>query len=417
MNQVFHIFKKDARRHWRETAVSIAIMAAFAWNEVFGWGHEHDLASGLIGFFGLQFLSSLLQALVPISWAFVIVRVIQGESLVGDRQFWITRPYEWKKLLAAKLLFILAFVNLPLLIADVVLLAKAGFAPTSYIAGLLWMQLLMTLIFILPTAALATVTASVVQAGVTLLVIVLYMIGMAALSSEIPSSSFSGPADSLTGVLAMGTCFAVIHWQYSRRKTAGSRWLIGGLAVALLLILVATPYETIVAHEYPQLTVGQPPAQLAVLPAKPRAAGDVFDDTEKEVQIQLPLAVSGVADGSIVELSGIMVVVEGPGGVRWNSGWENSGSSSLFSDQQSTQISFKIKKRFFEQVKSSAVNAHISFLLTVFRDKDRREFVTPVGQFAMPEVGLCVAESRFYHRIHCLAPLRRPSSLLVTSDM
>jgi len=30
--------------------------------------------------------------------------VVHAESLVGDRQFWITRPYEWKKLLTAKAL-------------------------------------------------------------------------------------------------------------------------------------------------------------------------------------------------------------------------------------------------------------------------------------------------------------------------
>jgi hypothetical protein len=70
------------------------------------------------------------------------VRVVQGESLVGDRQFWVTRPYEWKKLLLSKFLFLLVFLNLPLLILDVVLLAIAKFSPLHYAVGLLWMQLL-----------------------------------------------------------------------------------------------------------------------------------------------------------------------------------------------------------------------------------------------------------------------------------
>ena len=38
-----------------------------------------------------------------------------------------SRPDDWKQLLAAKILFVAAFINLPLLIVDVTLLVKAGF--------------------------------------------------------------------------------------------------------------------------------------------------------------------------------------------------------------------------------------------------------------------------------------------------
>jgi hypothetical protein len=156
---------------------------------------------GIGGLFSARFLSGLVVVLVPVSWSFVVVRAIQGESLVGDRQFWVTRPYEWKKLLAAKVLFALTFVNLPLLFLDVFLLAKAGFAPRNYWSGLLWMELMIVLYFMLPVAALATVTATVVQMLLALLIIVLYGIGMGLLSDYIPSSSFSGSADSLTAAL------------------------------------------------------------------------------------------------------------------------------------------------------------------------------------------------------------------------
>jgi hypothetical protein len=49
-----------------------------------------------------------------------------GESLVDDPQFWITRPYEWKKLLTAKALSFVAFVNLPLLIGSGGLVVEGG---------------------------------------------------------------------------------------------------------------------------------------------------------------------------------------------------------------------------------------------------------------------------------------------------
>ena len=148
MKQILNIFKKDVRHYWHEGVVSIALMAAFAWYDVRSWanggvtGYAYEAGSF---FFDSRFLSGLVNVLLPISWAFVIVRVIQGESLVGACQFWVTRPYEWKKLLAAKILFIPVFINFPLLVADVILLAKAGFRPTHYIVGLLWMQAMIAL--------------------------------------------------------------------------------------------------------------------------------------------------------------------------------------------------------------------------------------------------------------------------------
>jgi hypothetical protein len=163
MRPVLHVFLKDLRHYWRESAVSAGLLVAFAWNEMRGWAHDDALAVGLIGFFSFGFLSGLVVALVPVAWSFLTVRAIQGESLVGNRQFWVTRPYEWKKLLTAKVLFVVTFVNLPLLITQMFLLARAGFSPAQHAVGLLWMQMMLLFFFMLPIAAVATVTATVVQ--------------------------------------------------------------------------------------------------------------------------------------------------------------------------------------------------------------------------------------------------------------
>jgi hypothetical protein len=417
MKQIFNIFRKDLRRFWREIAVSLALLVMYSWNDARGWAGEGNVGyAGIGALISYQFLSGLVVVLLPIAWAFLIVRVIQGEALVGDRQFWITRPYEWKKLLAAKVLFVAFTINVPLLIADVVLLAKAGFPPAHYVNGLLWMQVLIALILILPIATLATITASVVHMILAVLGIVLYMIGVAALASVIPSSSFSDPVDFLLPTLLIAACVAVILWQYARRKTAGSRWLIVGLALAVVLVLVATPYNTIVNHEFPRLGPGELlPVQLALLPANSSQAAAV-PEKEKEVVIQLPLSISGIAEDSIVVVSGVKFSLEAANGLRWNSGWVSQGNS-LFPDQKSTEISFTLKKNFFERVKSYSVNTRISLALTEYRDENRREFVTPRGEFLMSGVGLCSAEASFVREIHCRSPLRRPSSMLITSDL
>ncbi len=427
MKQILNILRKDLRRFWREIAASLALLATYSWNDVRGWSGDQNSGVGydVIGaLFAQRFLSGLVAALLPVAWAFLIVRVVQGEALVGDRQFWVTRPYEWKKLLVAKALFVVLTINLPLLLADFLLLAKAGFPPTHYIAGLLWMQLLLSLILILPMATLATVTASVVQTILAILGVALYGIGVGAVASVIPSSSFSGPVGSIEATLLIATCVVVIFWEYARRKTAAARWLIAALALVADLLLVATPYNAIVSREFPRLGPGEPPpVYLSPLPADPSSEAGVFG---KEIMIQTPLRPSRMAENSIVIVSGVKVSLEAPDGLRWNSGWVSPGTK-FFSDQTNlspgsfmrTGITFTLKRSFFEQVKSEPVKARISLALTEYRIENRREFVIPPGEFLMPDVGICSAETTYPTdmEIHCRAPLRRPTSTLIAADL
>ena len=143
MKQVIHIFAKDSRHFWPEIVVSLAITAAFTWIYPNHWT-QNNLRFGSYVRISPEWelLAGILTLLVPVSWWLLITRVIHAESLVGDRQFWLTRPYEWRKLLGAKLLFLLVYLYVPLVIVKLVLLAQAGFHPVSYIPGLLFNLLL-----------------------------------------------------------------------------------------------------------------------------------------------------------------------------------------------------------------------------------------------------------------------------------
>jgi hypothetical protein len=412
MNQIWNIFRKDARHYWRESLVSAALLCAYGWIEVRGWTEEDILSRGL---FTYGFLSGLVDVLVPVAWAFLVVRTIQGESLVGDRQFWITRPYEWKKLLVSKILFLLVFLNLPLLILDEVLLAIAGFHPSHHVVGLLWMQLLILLFLVLPTAALASITATIAQALLGVLAIALYMVGMAALASQIPNSDFSGPVDFLSGVFFFGTCVGVIIIQYARRRTGTARLLIIALGVVILIILVATPYRAIVAHEFPILSASKLPFQLSLL-RPDTSAGNGTSDVEKDVTIQLPFGVSGISSDSILRVDGIFVSVDAPGGVKWNSGWKSPGLF-LFPEQKNARIDFAMQRKVFDRLQSTPVDLRFSVAFTLFHDGDQQSLVLPRGEFAISDGALCSIDRGYAPNIRCRAPLRRPPFLLMTTDM
>jgi hypothetical protein len=59
MDQILHVFRKDARRHWPEILLSIAILSAYAWNEPGRWRetymfstlHERLVEMVVIGWF------------------------------------------------------------------------------------------------------------------------------------------------------------------------------------------------------------------------------------------------------------------------------------------------------------------------------------------------------------------------------
>ena len=422
MRQALHIFKKDVRHYWREGAAAIALMAAFTWNESIDLAGSTSVAYGTSwGWFGNRFLPGMLEALLPLSWALVIVRVIQGESLVGDRQFWTTRPYEWKSLLSAKVLFILVFVNLPWSIGAMVLLCKAGFPPTHYLVPLLWMQLMMTFFPLLMIAALATVTSNLWHFLLGVLVLALYLIGMVSLSQQIPSSSFSSSfVDSAQSVLLLCTCVAVILWQYVRRDTKVSRWVIASFCILLFLILVGTPYESVVAHQYPPIKNNeQGPVQLGLIRPHVGASADVSEnssDAQKEVSIVIPLSVSGIQRDSIVVMSGMMVHIETPDGEHWKSGWRSPGTY-LFPGQTTTQIEFSLKRDLFERVKSLPVRITLSLAYTAYHDRNQRPFIVPQGEFALPDVGLCSTGGGFLRQVRCRVAFRTPYSFLVTADL
>src|SRR5439155_1011099 len=72
-----------------------------------------------------------LTLLLLAAWGFLLALLVLEEPLVGDRQFWITRPYRWPALLAAKLVFAALFIHLPSLLADCAILAARSFSPVA----------------------------------------------------------------------------------------------------------------------------------------------------------------------------------------------------------------------------------------------------------------------------------------------
>jgi hypothetical protein len=417
MNQIFHIFRKDVRHHWIVILLCQAALAMYCWDEVQSWSERT---------FGLGGLSSFIRLLLPLTWCFFILRMVQDESLVGDRQFWVTRPYEWKKLLAEKILMVLVFLSLPLLIAGVILLAKAGFSPAPHFLGLLWMQCLLFQLPFLPLLALGAVTRNPVQGLVTLVAVLMLMVGIAVFPLFLRTGdaffavnvgwtgSFPGSSNNLDDLVLLIVCVAAIGLQYARRKTAQSRlWLVGGVLGTVVIGLVTAyakrnrdPYpvperQTIAFH------AGLDPVKL--LPPKAPAQKD------EAVPIGIPVSASGIPQSSLGWNRGMRVVLEGPRGLRWDGRWP--GSIQLLGPGESRwRAVFEMDYKTYERLKSVPLKAYVSLSVDVFAEHESKTVKASDAEFDVPGVGRCRPWGRDQHTLRCNSPLVQPAMVVVRFD-
>ena len=147
MNLILHIFRKDVRRLWIEILVSFAALVLYFAKQWQGFTPQ-DLH--------LYNIARPLALLVFLTWAFLVVRLTQAEPLVGQRQFWITRPYAWWQLLSAKMLFVTLCIAAPLGFAQITVLVLARLSVVPALGHIAYVVLVTICLAILPCVLTAT---------------------------------------------------------------------------------------------------------------------------------------------------------------------------------------------------------------------------------------------------------------------
>ena len=155
--QALHIFRKDMRHLRFEIAGILLLLIVLVLTGVQTWeglqargGPDSDSGGPL-------------DVLLPVAWSLLIARAIQTEALPGDRHFWLTRPYSRSGLLLSKALLIVAFINLPLLVAQAAIISLDGLPLWLNFGDLLWNQVLISVLLLLPVAAVAALTRNLAQ--------------------------------------------------------------------------------------------------------------------------------------------------------------------------------------------------------------------------------------------------------------
>jgi hypothetical protein len=420
MKQILHILAKDARHLWAEISLSVAITAAFALACPSRW-----LAPGGMRYFGsgftaatadVQLFVGLLELLVFASWWLLISNLIHSDRLIGDRQFWLTRPYEWKKLLAAKLLFLLVFLYLPLFIAQCALLAVAGFSPFAHLAGLIFNLLLNSGVVILPLIAIAAVTANFARMTLALFGVLLSIAALLTLASRINLATMSLPWEaSVYLALVICLCAAAVGSQFATRNTRRSVLLLAAFPVLFFSIgEFIAPSQPLVNRSYPVSDAASgAPVRFSYSPSGFNQPVSSAAPRPREVAIELPLDVSGIADRSVVIPEAVRASIEAPNGERWESPWQLLYVNKISASDKTARIRFVMPLAVYRQLRAAPLIVHLTLAVTQANAGRVTSVSLSSGSFSVPGFGVCSPEGSLNNPgeiegFFCMSPLREP---------
>ena len=426
MKHALAIFRKDVRHLWPRIAVVLAV----------------ELVAGWVSFSlpadpsGVRYSLGLVE---QVAWWYLIASAIHEDAVPGDRQYWLTLPLARRDLLAAKLIFILVFVCLPVFLGQVTSLLLRGISPVAYLPDILASHLFLLAALVLPAAALSSVTAGLAEFVGTLLVVWLALALLVAPLAPRVQDDFYWPGlewvrSTVTAALTLGSAAIVLLLQYFRRRV----WLSRGILAAAMLTSVllrwvpgwhtAFALQTLFSAQHVPATV----ARIAFDPGRdPRTPVPFyFTRPGQDVKgVSLPVRVTGIPNGMALYSDRITVTVQTPTGERWSSGWDpldqlfvvlgtrtRMQQERMLTGDGEYWLYLNIDRSFYRRSSSEPTHLHAKLALTLFSPQQIAPLAMKQGAQPVSEDGFCRVASRervFYAT--CKWPGRTPdvSRLLV----
>jgi len=418
MKQIAAIFSKDVRHLWPEIAVSFALLVALVLEYPTTWRSGLSASAGFSSFALLAIgrLPQFLVVLIPISWWFLTARLIHTERLVGDTQFWLTRPYEWPKFLAAKLLFLACFICVPFLLSQGVLLGEAGFNPFPSTAAMLANLFAVTCILVLPLVTLSTVTSSFGKLVLVLLGVFLFFAAQVALLPS-HSAGLPDPGLDVSFFIFFAGCVAAIVVQFAMRNLPLACLLIAAVP-ALLCILGLLPLDS-TDRQFPEQSTGLP-VKFAYVPSDTHQPAAIAATKSSDVVVMIPVEVSGIPEGEAVTIVSTRATIEAPTGGQWKSPWKSVGMDQKFRPGlfDSTQ-QFAMPRGIYDKLKGQPVRLHLSIAFELEHETSSTTMPLPDSDFAVNGLGICTPDSPWADGkivvIHCRSAMRRPHLTYVSA--
>ncbi len=391
MRQVSLIFWKDVRQLRWQLLVYALLLAAFVWVTPQTW--DRDTANSFLVMF-----ATLLKILLMASQFVLITSAIHADRLVGEEQFWITRPYEWRSLLGAKFVFVLACVVLPFVLMQWCLLHVAGLNPFVAKAGMARCLMNFALVLSLPSMLIASVTEGLAAAFGFM--VALLLAWAATLQFILPGTELrmSPPFElpvfgTLFGVLLV----AILAYQFARRRTAHCRVAIAAtLALFLLFIFgydrqgFGAPVRALIRGHYEVPSNGSPRLVFTPGPVPYEERGRDLGYLRHFIEVKLPIRLEGLPGDARVRETNVAVTLRA-NGIRYQSPWLNATISE-------DAVGFPLPKDVFDRFAGEKMGLHLELIGEEMRPAEVGR-VAAAERFRAPLNANCMLdEGRVYCR-------------------
>jgi hypothetical protein len=399
MHEILVIFKKDVRRLWWQIAAMLAMSAITGCLDAGRAAAQPGVVEGL------------LDILLPLVWACLIAQAIHQEALVGDREFWMTRPYRWLRLLAAKALFAVLFVHVPSFVTDAAILAARGYNPLHALPQLLVKQLVLAGGLTLPAMALAAVVSNLTQFVVGVPVLFATLAAAVALRRVLPMGyAFQHAIGSRLGgaVIAMAAASIVIL-QYWRRRTKLARVLAisAGVGVGGLILLFFQPIT------FSMNTAKLPAANIHLTMTLDAPDPRAIHGPTRRVFSEFPITVSGVPENEQAIMSSVTMEIAGANGVRYlhDPPRVDFEVAMMSTANRYSAISVGMRRADYERIKDSKVtiSGTAGFVLHKLLPEVRLPVGAAVNVTERMHCSSTYDEGRYdvgYLRVYCDSPYR-----------
>ena len=359
MKLALHIFGKDVRHLWPQIAIVLLLAAGYVAGQV----RPND---------ALRWLSDPLGVLLPAAYAWLIVTLMHQEAVPGGRQFWLTRPYPRRSLLAAKALFVLLFVSATMIAKDCVIVTALGFPILPNLTGLVLRQFAWTAWVVLPALAAGAVTRNLQEVGLVgagvALVYALQTIVQGILGRASFWPGIEWIRDYFGMVLLWASCLAIVLWQYRRRETGTARAAAAFVAVLVVAGLPLLPWGAGFAVQMlarrprgdwtnsqvaPDLTRARRAAPAGRIPLWPT--------------LELPVKLTGLPGGMTLVPDGARFEIVSGARTVWRSGWRQGWYGTRIERFRSLEV--YMDERSYRRLENQRVTIRLSVGFTLLEDE------------------------------------------------
>lgn len=318
---VLTIFRKDFRLLWPGAAIVILLQAALAIFE-YVKGPFGDNRKTL-EFNKLAESEHVIEGIVLIGIALLISLVVHQDAVPQIDLDWLVRPIKRRQLAAAKMVFFIAAIQVPMFVLDLIGCRASGFDLGHSLISALSRNLFFLIGFTVPFFSIAAMTRNAIEfivgiglaiAGVELMDrLFQYSFGIIPLNSV-----FRDPLDESNWIVVTAKYLliaiasaTVLYLQYGKRKTRASRLLF---LPALLLGFAASylPWQALAGVEQ-AVSGANPPGASIKFDLDVAKANVRVSENGTESRITIPIEVDGLPEGDrlVMDWGASSITVDG----------------------------------------------------------------------------------------------------------